>query len=83
MVFILIIYLLTSILVKKCTLPISTMKLFGYKNKELYRFYLKTDFYMVFVFSIILLPICKALSEAIYLQFTEKLNFNPDYTYDP
>lgn len=82
-VFILIIYLLTSILLKKCTLPISTMKLFGYKNRELYRFYLKSNFYMVFLFSVILLPICKALSEIIYLQFTEKLNFNPDYTYSP
>lgn len=80
-VLIIAIYLITSIVIKKSQFSISAMKLFGYRNKEVYQLYLTPNNFTVIIATLISIPIGKSFTVFLYSNVTKTLPFCPDYTY--
>ncbi|MDO5329723.1 MAG: FtsX-like permease family protein [Coriobacteriia bacterium] len=75
------VYLITSIVIRKSQFSISAMKLFGYRNKEVYKLYLKPNNFNVLIATLISIPIGKSLTVFLYSNVTKTLPFCPDYSY--
>lgn len=65
-IFLVVLYQMMKVMIDRSAQNISLMKIFGYRNQEIRKLYLDGNFILIAVGSILVLPICKFLTDAVY-----------------
>ncbi|MCI8783625.1 MAG: ABC transporter permease [Dorea sp.] len=66
LLFLVVMYLMLKVMIDRCTVPISMMKIFGYRNKEIRELYLNGNLAVVAVSAALGIPLSKVFMDAIY-----------------
>lgn len=69
--FVIVIYLMVSIMIERNARNISIMKIFGYKDGEVRKIYLDSNFVIILVASLISVPLSKAVMDSIMPWFVQ------------
>ena len=72
--FFILILLVTELIIDKAKLNMTYLKVFGYKDKEVAKFYVNTSFAMLIIFQIILIPILDKLVKYFYFIAMQKFD---------
>lgn len=73
-VFFILILMVTELIIDKAKLNMTYLKVFGYKDKEVAKFYVNTSFAMLIIFQIILIPILDKLVKYFYFIAMQKFD---------
>lgn len=65
-IFLVVLYQMMKVMIDRSAQNISLMKIFGYWNQEIRKLYLDGNFILIAVGAILVLPICKFLTDAVY-----------------
>lgn len=65
-IFLVVLYQMMKVMIDRSAQNISLMKIFGYRNQEIRKLYLDGNFILIAVGAILVLPICKFLTDAVY-----------------
>ena len=66
--------MVTELIIDKAKLNMTYLKVFGYKDKEVAKFYVNTSFAMLIIFQIILIPILDKLVKYFYFIAMQKFD---------
>lgn len=66
LLFLVVMYLMFKVMIDRCAVPISMMKIFGYRKKEIRRLYLDGNLVIVAVSAAVGIPLSKVLMDAVY-----------------
>lgn len=72
--FFILILMVTELIIDKAKLNMTYLKVFGYKDKEVAKFYVNTSFAMLIIFQIILIPILDKLVKYFYFIAMQKFD---------
>lgn len=72
--FFILILMVTELIIDKAKLNMTYLKVFGYKDKEVAKFYVNTSFVMLIIFQIILIPILDKLVKYFYFIAMQKFD---------
>lgn len=72
--FFILILMVTELIIDKAKLNMTYLKVFGYKDKEVAKFYINTSFVMLIIFQIILIPILDKLVKYFYFIAMQKFD---------
>ena len=72
--FFILILMVTELIIDKAKLNMTYLKVFGYKDKEVAKFYINTSFAMLIIFQIILIPILDKLVKYFYFIAMQKFD---------
>lgn len=81
LIFLIVLYQMTKVMVDRSYLSISLMKVFGYQNREIRKLYLNGSFWVVAVGTLLSLPLAKLLMDAIYPSFVANVACGTDFTW--
>lgn len=65
-IFAIVMYLMQKVMIDRSGMGISLVKMFGYNKKEVKRLYLQSNFYLVAVGALILIPLAKKVMDAAF-----------------
>lgn len=66
LLFLVVMYLMLKVMIDRCALSISMMKIFGYRKKEIQKLYLNGNLVIVAVSAVVGIPLSKILIDAVY-----------------
>lgn len=66
LLFLVVMYLMLKVMIDRCALPISMMKVFGYRKREIRRLYLSGNLVIVAASAAVGIPLSKLLMDAAY-----------------
>lgn len=72
--FFILILMVTELIIDKAKLNMTYLKVFGYKDKEVAKFYVNTSFAMLIIFQIIIIPILDKLVKYFYFIAMQKFD---------
>lgn len=72
--FFILILMVTELIIDRAKLNMTYLKVFGYKDKEVAKFYVNTSFAMLIIFQIILIPILDKLVKYFYFIAMQKFD---------
>lgn len=72
--FFILILMVTELIIDKAKLNMTYLKVFGYRDKEVAKFYVNTSFVMLIIFQIILIPILDKLVKYFYFIAMQKFD---------
>lgn len=81
--FVVVIYLMSSIMIERNALNISMLKIFGYKDRELRKIYLDSNFIIILVASLISVPLSKIIMDKMMPWFIQHVASGFDLTFEP
>lgn len=65
-IFVVVMYLMLKVMIDRAAFPISVMKIFGYRKREIKRLYLDGSFFTVVLGAVICVPLSKWAMDAMY-----------------
>lgn len=68
-IFLVVMYLMVKMMIDRSAFNISLVKIFGFRNREVRKMYLDGNFYIVFIGSLIVLPLAKLIMDYIYPRY--------------
>lgn len=83
LIFLIVLYQMTKVMVDRASVSISLMKIFGYREREIRRLYLDASFWVVAVGTLFLLPLAKLLMDAVYPAFVANVACGTDFSWPP
>ena len=66
LVFLIVMYLMMKVMLDRCAFPISMMRVFGYRTKEIKRLYLDGTFYLIALGAAVCIPLAKKCMDLMY-----------------
>lgn len=66
LIFAVVMYLMMKVMIDRCAFPISMVKVFGYRTKEIRKLYLDGNFYVIAVGAAICIPLAKKCMDFMY-----------------
>lgn len=66
LIFVIVLYQMMKVMLDRSAHDIALLKIFGYRDKELQTLYLSGNFALVAVGALLLIPVCKFLTDCIY-----------------
>lgn len=81
LIFLIVLYQMTKVMIDRAAVSISLMKVFGYRNRELRKLYLDGSFWLVALGTLLLLPLAKLLMDAIYPSFVANVACGTDFSW--
>lgn len=83
LIFLIVLYQMTKVMIDRSALSISLMKVFGYRSREIRSFYLDGSFLLVALGTLVLLPLAKCLMDIIYPSFVANVACGTDFHWPP
>lgn len=83
LVFLIVLYQMTKVMIDRSSYNISLMKIFGYRNKEIRKLYLDGSVYLIAFGSLLMLPAGKILIDFIYPSFIINIACGGDLSWPP
>lgn len=83
LIFLIVLYQMTKVMIDRASISISLMKVFGYRNREIRRLYLDGSFRVVALGTLLLLPLAKRFMDAIYPSFVANVACGTDFSWPP
>jgi len=83
LIFLIVLYQMTKVMVDRAAYSISLMKVFGYRERELRRLYLDGSLILVALGSLALIPLSKAAMDAVYPLLIANVATGGDLTWPP
>lgn len=80
MIFMLVMYLMIKVMLDRSSYNMSLMKIFGYKNKELSKLYLNSNFILIAVSALICIPLSKIIINSLFPYFISNVSAGMDLT---
>lgn len=80
MIFMLVMYLMIKVMLDRSSYNMSLMKIFGYKNKELSKLYLNSNFILIAVSALICIPLSKIIINSLFPYFISNVSAGIDLT---
>ena len=82
-IFVVVMYLMISVMIEHSSYDISLMKIFGYREKEVRSLYLTGNFILVAVGTLVVLPFAKLCIDNLYPLFISNVACGMDLTMNP
>ena len=73
-IFVVVMYLMLSVMVENSSYDIALMKIFGYTRGEIRKLYVNGNFYIVAVGTLIVLPLAKVIIDGLYPYFISNVS---------
>ena len=77
------ILVVTELIIEKAKLNMTYLKVFGYKDKEVAKFYVNTSFLMLVIFQLILIPVLNKIITKLYFIAMQKFDAYVEVTIEP
>ena len=82
-IFVVVMYLMISVMIEHSSYDISLMKIFGYREKEVRSLYLTGNFILVALGTLVVLPLAKLCIDKLYPYFISNVACGMDLTMSP
>lgn len=82
LLFVVVMYLMMKVMVDRCAMSISMMKIFGYRKKEIRRLYLNGNLVVVAVSGAVSIPLSKTLMDRVYPYLVSNVAVGLNLTFD-
>lgn len=83
LIFLIVLYQMTKVMIDRSAVSISLMKVFGYRSREIRRLYLDGSFLLVAAGTLLLLPLAKCLMDTVYPSFVANVACGTDFSWPP
>lgn len=83
LIFLIVLYQMTKVMIDRSAMSISLMKVFGYRSREIQKLYLDGSFLLVAAGTLLLLPLAKWLMDTIYPSFVANIASGTDFHWSP
>ncbi len=83
LIFLIVLYQMTKVMIDRSALSISLMKVFGYRSREIRSLYLDGSSLLVALGTLVLLPLAKCLMDAVYPSFVANVACGTDFRWPP
>lgn len=81
LIFVTVMYLMINVMIRRASLSISLVKIFGYRSVELRRIFMDGNFIAVALSALVGIPLCKIFVDRIYPVFIANTAMENDITY--
>lgn len=82
-IFLVVLYQMMKVMIERSAQNISLMKIFGYRNREIRRLYLDGNFILIAAGAVLILPVCKLLTDAVYPYLVANVAGGLDLSWQP
>lgn len=82
LLFLVVMYLMLKVMIDRCTVPISMMKIFGYRKREIKKLYLDGNMVIVAVSAAAGIPMSKLLMDKVYPYLVSNVAVNLNLAFD-
>ncbi len=83
LIFLIVLYQMTKVMIDRSALSISLMKVFGYRSREIRSLYLDGSSLLVAIGTLVLLPLAKCLMDTVYPSFVANVACGTDFRWPP
>ena len=83
LIFMIVMYLMMKVMIDRSAFPISLMKVFGYRRREIRRLYLDGNFYVILLGALICVPLAKWSMDLVYPYCIANVAIGMDLKFTP
>ena len=83
LIFMIVMYLMMKVMIDRSAFPISLMKVFGYRRREIRRLYLDGNFYVILLGAVICVPLAKWSMDLVYPYCIANVAIGMDLKFTP